>query len=70
MNEIKKQHYVYVYEYKDSFGEDKNQVSMDKKKGATRKSLDNLSTEEMAQVLRIAQSKATKESKQKVFNQK
>ena len=67
LNEYKTKGYVYVKEYKKSNGDIQYQVYKDKKDGSKRKSLDDLSTEEMAQVLSDAQSQATKKAKEKIF---
>ncbi|MES2287377.1 MAG: hypothetical protein V4547_16915 [Bacteroidota bacterium] len=68
--DIKKKGVVYTKEYLTSDGEKKVEVYTDKKPNSTRKKIDDLSTEELAQVLSRAQSQATKLTKKKIFNQK
>lgn len=71
--EIKKVGIVYVKEYTTANGDKKVEVSLkkgDSKDKKIKKSLDELSSDAMAQVLDIAQSKATVEAKKKVFYKK
>ena len=51
---------VYVRSFKDGKGEVTTEVTLKPKHNAVKKSLDNLSEDELTQVLRTAQSEATK----------
>ena len=70
LSDFKRKGYVFTKEYLTSDGETKVEVYTDKKPHSIRKSLDSLDKDELAQVLRIAQSQATRQTKKKVFNQK
>ena len=70
LSDFKRKGYVFTKEYLTSDGETKVEVYTDKKPHSIRKSLDSLDKDELAQVLRIAQSQATRQAKKKVFNQK
>ena len=59
---------VYVRSFKDGKGEVTTEVTLKPKHNAVKKSLDNLSEDELTQVLRTAQSEATKKAKSKIFN--
>lgn len=59
---------MYVNTYKDAEDKDVNDVATHKKDSKSKKvALDNLSNDELAQVLHIAQSQATSKAKKKIF---
>lgn len=59
--------HVFVKEYKDAKGEQKNQVSLTHQIYSKRRKISDLNNEELAQVLRLSQSEATKKAKKKIF---
>lgn len=59
--------HVFVKEYKDAKGEQKNQVSLTHQIYSKRKPISGLSQEELIQVLHLSQSEATKKTKKKIF---
>jgi len=61
---------VYIKSYTNSRGEKISEVSLTKDKGGTLRKIDDLNESERAQILRIAQSQATKKTKQKIFGNK
>ncbi len=69
LSKMQKHKYVYVTSYKDASGNTINEVETNRKNSKSKKTLiDNLSKEELAQVLSIAQSKASTELNKKYSN--
>jgi len=71
LSDIKDNGTVYVKKFKDAQGKDNNEVSLSAPKEGDydEVDLDKLTTPEKAQVLRLAQDKATAKTKKDIFNQ-
>ncbi len=69
LEEYKSHGYVYTKQYKTSNGI-QYEVYKKHEKGAKKTSIDNLTKDELAELLSDAQSEATKQAKEKVFYKK
>lgn len=67
LGEIVSNGQVYVSNYKDADGKKITHISLNKSKNSVEKSLKELSKEELAQVLSLAQSEATTKTKKELF---